>query len=728
MSARLSDLPGEQGSVTASGGAETGPLRRAMDARGNAVGDARAFIALMPAGLRERRLAMAALIVSALAFAAAAPFAKLQLPAVPAFIPIYQSALVVGDLVTALLLFGQFRILRARALLFLASAYLFTACMAVAHTLSFPGLFAPGGLLGAGPQTTAWLYMFWHGGFPVLAIAYALDKHSSHRVALAPSRVIPLSIAIVLGVACALTLLTTAGQSLLPAIMQGSRYTATMMAVVSTVWGLSAVALVALWLRRPHSILDLWLMVVMCAWIFDIALSAVLNAGRFDLGFYVGRIYGLLAASFVLVVLLLENNALYLRLARAHARHRERLRILHEIDRAVVAEQPPEAISAAVIQPLRELLGVPRAIVNRFDLGAGMVEWIAAAGRRRVHVGPGVRYSIELMGDLAALRRGEPQIIDVHRIRAGAEAAALLESGVHCYLVVPMVAGEELIGAISFGGATREFPAEQVEIAREVATQLAIAVAQARLLEKVKSHASDLERRVEERTAALQAVNKELEAFSYSVSHDLRAPLRAVDGYARMLEEDYRERLDDEGRRLLQVVRDSANRMGRLIDDLLEFSRIGRQEPAARPVDMAALVAEVIGEVRGESRARIEVGELPPAHADRAMVKQVWVNLVGNALKYSGKRDAPQVQVQARTEGAETVYSVRDNGAGFDMRYAQKLFGVFQRLHRAEEFPGTGVGLAIVQRVVARHGGRVWAEGRPGEGACFFFSLPAAAA
>jgi signal transduction histidine kinase len=409
---------------------------------------------------------------------------------------------------------------------------------------------------------------------------------------------------------------------------------------------------------------------------------------------------------------------------RSLARHAERLRMLHEIDRAVLAEETPEAIAAAVVQPLRELLDVPRAIVNRFDLSAGEVEWIAAAGRRRTHVGPGVRYPIALMGDVEALRRGDTQLVDVDALPASPESAALLASGVHVYMVVPMIAGDELLGALSFGGRTRAFPQEQINIVREVAAQLAIALSQARLLARIKSHAAELEERVRARTAELEATNRELESFSYSVSHDLRAPLRAVDGYARMLEEDYRERLDDEGRRLLAVVRDSAARMGRLIDDLLAFSRLGRQAPAARPVDMATLAAEVANEVRGDSRAAIEIGALPAAHADPAMLKQVWLNLIGNAVKYSAKRADARVEIRGREEPRELVYSVRDNGVGFDMRYAAKLYGVFQRLHRADEFPGTGVGLAIVQRIVTRHGGRVWAEGKPGQGACFHFSLP----
>jgi len=409
------------------------------------------------------------------------------------------------------------------------------------------------------------------------------------------------------------------------------------------------------------------------------------------------------------------------------ARHAERLRILHGIDEAMLAEQSPEAIAAAVVQPLRELLDVPRAIVNRFDLVAGEVEWIAAAGRRRTHVGAGVRYSIRLMGDLQALRRGESQLIDVDALPAGPETAALLASDVRYYVVVPMIAGGELLGALSFGGPAATFPKEQLAIVREVATQLAIAIVQARLLARVRGHAAELESSVLQRTAELEATNKELESFSYSVSHDLRAPLRAVDGYARMLEEDYGARLDDEGRRLIGVVRGASARMGTLIDDLLAFSRLGRKELACRPVDMMALVREVLAETE-HARARIDLARLPPAGADPGLLKQVWNNLIGNAVKYSGKSPAPRIEIGGREADGENIYWVRDNGVGFDMRYADKLFGVFQRLHRAEEFPGTGVGLAIVQRVVVRHGGRVWAESAPGEGACFHFSLPREAA
>ncbi len=234
----------------------------------------------------------------------------------------------------------------------------------------------------------------------------------------------------------------------------------------------------------------------------------------------------------------------------------------------------------------------------------------------------------------------------------------------------------------------------------------------------------------------MEAANKELESFSYSVSHDLRAPLRAIDGFALMIEEDYRDRLDADGRRYLSVISDNSRRMGALIEDLQKFSRLGRQPVNRRDVNMDSLVREVIaessvGESGGGERAattgvRFEIAALPPAIGDRALLRQVWTNLIGNAVKYSGKAECPLVQISGEQAGGESCYRVRDNGVGFDMQYVDKLFGVFQRLHRADEFNGTGVGLAIVHRVVTRHGGRAWAEGNVGQGATFSFTLPAA--
>jgi PAS domain S-box-containing protein len=235
------------------------------------------------------------------------------------------------------------------------------------------------------------------------------------------------------------------------------------------------------------------------------------------------------------------------------------------------------------------------------------------------------------------------------------------------------------------------------------------------------------------KASQLEATNKELESFSYSVSHDLRAPLRAIDGFAEIIEEDYKSKLDDEGMRYLSVIRQNSKRMGALIDDLLEFSRLGRQTVSNDEVNVDSLVREVVQDVLASERSHadgdhvpptIDIGPLPPVQGDRGLLRQVWVNLISNAVKYSSKSKQPVISVSGRRIDAENHYSVRDNGVGFNMDYADKLFGVFQRLHRNDEFSGTGVGLAIVHRVVTRHGGRVWAEGRVNDGAVFTFALP----
>lgn len=279
------------------------------------------FLSLLPPSRVARLCALAAGVGCFLALAVAAPFATVQLPAVPAFVASYESLLVATDLVTALLLFGQFALVASRALLLLACGYLFAALMATIHMLSFPGVFAPSGLLGTG-QSTAWLYMFWHSGFPATIIGYALFK--GHIVDGTPST---RGIAVAIGcgvlavcvVVAAFTVLATSGIALLPPIMHGNSYTPAMAMVVRSTWIISLVALLVLLLRRSYSVLDLWLMVVMCAWVSDIALAAVLNAGRFDLGFYLGRVNGLLAASFVLITLLVETLQLYRQLVGTNA-------------------------------------------------------------------------------------------------------------------------------------------------------------------------------------------------------------------------------------------------------------------------------------------------------------------------------------------------------------------------------------------------------------------------
>lgn len=243
---------------------------------------------------------------------------------------------------------------------------------------------------------------------------------------------------------------------------------------------------------------------------------------------------------------------------------------------------------------------------------------------------------------------------------------------------------------------------------------------------EIKKMNEELEERVKERTLQLEVVNKELESFSYSISHDLRAPLRAVNGYAKMIEEDYEKVLDEEGKRLLNIVQSNAKKMGILIDDLLAFSRLGRKEIKKSEINVKELLEATLSELSKsfEHSAKIYTEELNNILADYTLISQVFFNLISNAVKYSSKKENPVVTIGSEIKENDVIYKISDNGAGFDMKYGHKLFGVFQRLHSAEEFEGTGVGLAIVQRIINKHGGRIWAEGKVDEGAIFYFSLP----
>lgn len=240
--------------------------------------------------------------------------------------------------------------------------------------------------------------------------------------------------------------------------------------------------------------------------------------------------------------------------------------------------------------------------------------------------------------------------------------------------------------------------------------------------ERIHKLNADLEENVEQ----LRVMNKDLESFSYSISHDLRAPLRSINGFASILSSDYGALLDEEGKKLLSSVQRNASRMGTLIDELLAFSKLGRKAIEKSRVDMNEMVRQILADVDPAARkkAQLLIHELPSAQADKILIGQVWTNLISNAFKYSSKIDKPAIEIGAVEAPDEIQYFVRDNGAGFNMAYVNKLFGVFQRLHRPEEFEGTGVGLAIVHRVVSKHGGKVWAEGAPHEGAIFRFTLP----
>lgn len=231
---------------------------------------------------------------------------------------------------------------------------------------------------------------------------------------------------------------------------------------------------------------------------------------------------------------------------------------------------------------------------------------------------------------------------------------------------------------------------------------------------------------IEQHVQQLEAVNKELEAFSYSVSHDLRAPLRAIGGYTKIMEEDFQNVLDDEGKKLLMAVQYNTHRMGSLIDGLLAFAKLGKRNVQKAEINMSNLIAEVLTEVQNTTnhKALIKVSTLDAAQGDYELVKQVATNLISNAIKYSSKKETPIIEIKSEITNNQVVFTVKDNGEGFDMKYVNKLFGVFQRLHTSQEFEGTGVGLATAQRIINKHGGIIYAEAEPGKGATFSFTLP----
>ncbi len=317
-------------------------------------------------------------------------------------------------------------------------------------------------------------------------------------------------------------------------------------------------------------------------------------------------------------------------------------------------------------------------------------------------------------------------------------------------LCVPLISQGELSGIVYLENnlSPGAFTPNRIEMIHLLSTQSAISINKARLLkqqaelnESLRSEIAErqqaekerdrlnaeLEQRVIQRTAQLTAANKELEAFSYSVSHDLRAPVRAIDGFLRILQEDYSDQLDTEGNRYIKIVRDNAKRMGELIDDLLALSRLNRQEMHRQPIYPNDLIQRLLNDMELEMRDReiqFELADLPICSADLSLLKQVWVNLLSNAIKYTRNQVPARITIDANEIEGEVVYFIQDNGAGFDMRYANNLFGVFQRLHRDEEFEGTGIGLAIVQRIIHRHGGRIWAEAAVNQGATFYFTFP----
>ena len=365
-----------------------------------------------------------------------------------------------------------------------------------------------------------------------------------------------------------------------------------------------------------------------------------------------------------------------------------------------------------------------------FNAASAHRDPVVEADYRAYLAGMGVAKTTSASVSAAVARTGEARLVAEVEPRMMVERAdealrpLVARLNVHSFVVVPIRARQSVIGTLSLmrSGPGRGYTADDLTMLQDVADRAGLAIENARLYD-------DLEERVRRRTAELDAANSELEAFSYSVAHDLRAPLRSIDSYSQMLLEDFGDRLDGDGRSYLARMRTSAQLMGRLIDDLLRLARVSRAELRREPVDLAAIARTVVTRLRQAQPDRdVEVTIAPglDATGDARLVEVALTNLIGNAWKFTGKRTPARIEVAARpADGAAsaTVYLVRDNGAGFDPAKATRLFGAFQRLHPATEFEGTGIGLATVERIVRRHGGRVWADAVLDGGATFYFTL-----
>jgi len=422
--------------------------------------------------------------------------------------------------------------------------------------------------------------------------------------------------------------------------------------------------------------------------------------------------------------------------AEEQARQSQRELTLKTRFATIFLTSPEREIFAAVLDAVLEHTQSPEAILGYLDEDGAMVfplwKWEESDASRAP-------------GETVRFPRGEWVGIWGHALAEGRSLysnepgpSSADSAPVRRVLAVPILFQTEPIGLLAIAGKVTDYGESDRDALERIARDMApifkvrlqrdiLERARKRAEEDVRTINLELEKRVQKRTAQLEAANHELEAFSYSVSHDLRAPLRAVHDFSQILMDEHAPQLSAEARHYLQVIRDNASQMGRLIEDLLNFSRLSQQPLQKQAIAPADLVAQALYDLRPEIDPRLEivVAELPPCEGDPSLLKQVFVNLLDNAIKYTGRRAPARIEVGVlpRTGAHAAVYYVRDNGVGFDMRYAHKLFGVFQRLHHASDYPGTGIGLATVQRILHRHGGRVWAEAEVNHGATFYFTM-----
>ena len=685
------------------------------------IAEAQGFLSTEPARRADRRLAFGAITISSLVFLCTAPFARVPLPHVEAFIPSYESALAINDLVTAVLLFSQFGKLRSRALCALAGGYMFTALMAVAHALTFPGLFAPTGLLGAGPDTTAWLYVFWHGGFPLAVLAYSLLKNrenASSATGLAVRTMFALCVATVVASVVCLTLLATVGKSLLPAIMAGNHNTLALTAAVGSVWMLSLIALLALWRRRPHSVLDLWLLVVLCAWLFDVALSAILNAGRFDLGFYAGRIYGLLAASFVLAMLLLETSWLHDRLAAARAqladharalerRVRERTEELRRSNESLNAEIGERRETEQQLRQTRAFLDIiieslPAMLLVK-EADSGKCVYLNRAGEELLGCERG-----DIIGKSAreVMQSQDADLVELQdeQALASSKAYEIYENTLNTRKRGPRIVRTKKVPVPDERGE----PKYVIAFSEDVTDQ--------RQLEEQLRHAQKME---------------SLGHLTGGLAHDFNNLLAIVIGNLDVLAE---LRQDDASlQELVQGAIGAALSGSELTRRLLAFAR--RQPLQPEQVNLNELVDEItklLGRTLGQDiEIKLDLDRsIPAVHVDRVQLETAIANLANNAR--DAMAQGGRLLIATRTAfldqdyaahhpevvaGKYVVVEVSDSGTGMPSEIMAHIFEPFYTTKAPGK--GTGLGLSMVFGFMKQSGGHINVYSEPGRGTTF---------
>lgn len=509
------------------------------------------------------------------------------------------------------------------------------------------------------------------------------------------------------------------------------------------------VSLVALLLRLRYSLIML-VLALLTFWLMQY--STVGQPVIFSISFlnWLGLSTGLVALWVTI------SSAVYiLKLTLKRARHEleqriltdlelrlqtEYLTALHETTLQIINRLETHTLLESILHRACQIAGTHHGLIElvlpgshemRQELGRGVFEQFNG-----FHVAPGDGLSGKVWQIGEAMQIADYQTWKGHSI-------PYLASGCHAVVAVPMIVDKNVIGVIAIASTEIEkiFDTRQVTLLCQFANMAALALQNARLYQSAQDEIEErkrieqklrelnlsLEVRVQQRTAALQESNNELEAFSYSVSHDLRAPLRAITGYARILHDDFSGQLPEEGRNFVQKLQENALRMGRLIEDLLAFSRASQRKIKREATSLADLANQVYQELRensqDERQIEFKVNDLPSVFIDYALFRQVMLNLIGNAIKYTKHRTPSMIEIGCLQQEEQLIFFVRDNGAGFDMQFADRLFGVFQRLHRDDEFEGTGVGLAIVQRIIYRHGGKIWAEAEVEKGAAFYFTI-----